>query len=360
MQARLLELYPPNTVYGKGLADELDVTSLRHRRIVWSPALTDPQRRTLIRVLTGQVMNFKLIHRYTSGRIPPLCPLCRKLDSTSHIACGGCDHPAMKARVIKRHDNAVRLVLAAVLKGRLGHHAIVADVLVNDDTDVGLSDIDHGGVAIPRRLPAHLMALVRNRIRAALVAFPGGIIPDEVTTADASICRLAFRKFRHSDEEFDAFRARFRVADVVLRPDLVIFEGGRPASSTFWNRSNWQGYTSSGAPASRRIHIVEFGYVREGFVRAKWADKCVQHALLEFVLADIGWHVSSYTFTLGVTGTVYCDAPVCLPLLGLSAGAVNSVLSACVVMSLNHTHGLVCQRRQLDSHLIRAAFHKPP
>ena len=25
MQARILELYPPHTVYGKGLADELDV-----------------------------------------------------------------------------------------------------------------------------------------------------------------------------------------------------------------------------------------------------------------------------------------------------------------------------------------------
>ena len=135
-------------------------------------------------------MNFKLIHRYTSGRIPPLCPLCKKLDSTSHIACGGCDHPAMKARVTKRHDNAVRLVLAAVLKGRLGRHAIVADVLVNDDTDDTLSDVDHGGIAIPRRLPAHLVNLVRDRIRAALVAFLIAIIPDEVTTANTSICRL--------------------------------------------------------------------------------------------------------------------------------------------------------------------------
>ena len=79
-----------------------------------------------------------------------------------------------------------------------------------------------------------------------------------------------------------------------------------------------------------------------------------------FILADMGWTVSSHTFTLGVTGTVYCDAVACLPLLGLSTAAVNSVLSACVIMSLNHTHGLVCQRRQLDSHLIRAAFHKPP
>ena len=77
-------------------------------------------------------------------------------------------------------------------------------------------------------------------------------------------------------------------------------------------------------------------------------------------LADMGWNVSSYTFTLGVTGTVYCDATACLPLLGLSTAAVNSVLFACVIMSLNHTHGLVCQRRQLDSHFIRAAFHKPP
>ena len=105
---------------------------------------------------------------------------------------------------------------------------------------------------------------------------------------------------------------------------------------------------------------MEFGYAREGFVRAKWEQKSVQHALLEFVLADIGWNVSSYTFTLGVTGTVYCDATACLPLLGLSAGSVTNVLSACVIMSLNHTHGLVCQRRQLDSHLIRAAFFKPP
>jgi hypothetical protein len=81
---------------------------------------------------------------------------------------------------------------------------------------------------------------------------------------------------------------------------------------------------------------------------------------LATVLVAMGWKVSSSTFTLGVTGTVYCDAAACLPLLGLSCSAVNAVLSACVVMSLHHTHGLVCQRRQLDSHLIRAAFHKPP
>jgi hypothetical protein len=226
---------------------------------------------------------------------------------------------------------------------------------VDDAAEPPLAAIDHGGASVPRRLPAHLLDSVRVRVRAALAAFPSGVLLDEDASVNASVCRLVFDKFRLPDEHFAAFRTRFRVCDMVLRPDLVIFEGGSPASSAYWNRANWRGYVGD-----RRIHLVEVGYAREGFVRAKWERKCVQHALLEAVLSDMGWTVSSYTFTLGVTGTVYCDAVATLPLLGLAPTVVSAVLSACVVMSLNHTHGLVCQRRQLDSHLIRAAFHKPP
>ena len=56
-----LTLHPPSTTYGLGLADEQALVSLPHRTLAWSADVPDSQKRTMIRTLTGQVLNFKLI-----------------------------------------------------------------------------------------------------------------------------------------------------------------------------------------------------------------------------------------------------------------------------------------------------------
>ena len=106
--------------------------------------------------------------------------------------------------------------------------------------------------------------------------------------------------------------------------------------------------------------IIELGYVREGFAAAKQEEKRAQHSLLKYLLQDLGWRVRYHTITLGVTGTVYNDSIACLRELQLSHSAQEQTVRSWVHMTLNHTHGLVTQRRQLDSHFINAAFKKPP
>jgi hypothetical protein len=135
---------------------------------------------------------------------------------------------------------------------------------------------------------------------------------------------------------------------------LAIFIGGLPGGR-LWCDVNWRGYA-----AGKTVHIVEVGYVREGFAAAKQLEKSMQHELLACLLQDLGWHVHYHTVTLGVAGTVYTDALSCLHALQLSSSVIESVVRAWVHMSLNLTHGLVVQRRQLDGHFINKAFSQPP
>ena len=128
MDRHTLTLFPPSTQYAKWLVAERDIISMKHRELAWAKNITDARQRISIRALTGQILNFKLINLYTQGRVSSNCPLCKTPDSTSHIVCGGFSHASMTSRVIKRHDNAVRIVLAAILKGPMGAHAIMADV----------------------------------------------------------------------------------------------------------------------------------------------------------------------------------------------------------------------------------------
>ena len=74
----------------------------------------------------------------------------------------------------------------------------------------------------------------------------------------------------------------------------------------------------------------------------------------------MGWRTECHTITQGVTGTIYNDALATMASIGISASAAASVIRAWVHMTLNHTHGLVTRRRELDNHYINKAFQRPP
>ena len=111
---------------------------------------------------------------------------------------------------------------------------------------------------------------------------------------------------------------------------------------------------------SRVIHVVELGYAREGHAYATQTRTRSQHAVLALLLSAMQWTVYYHTITLGVAGTIYCDAIAAMTALGIPPSAQSHVISAWVHMTLNHTHGLVTQRRSLDAHLIAQAFQLPP
>ena len=173
--------------------------------------------------------------------------------------------------------------------------------------------------------------------------------------SNGRICELLHKKYATDSESFRDFRLRFDTISMSFRPDIAIL-AETTRSYELWNDAHWQGYVSK----SKNISIIELGYVREGFAAAKQVEKRAQHSLLKYLLQDLGWRVRYHTITLGVTGTVYNDSITCLRELKLSHSAQEQTVRSWVHMTLNHTHGLVTQRRQLDSHFINAAFKKPP
>ena len=350
------QLYQPTTIYAKGALAELDITSLTHRDIAWGALITDAQKRTIMRAMTGQIMNFKLLNRYSRGRIAPTCPVCHQMDSTSHIICGGCDHPSMKSRVIKRHDNAVRILLKAVQKGQKGTHTIVADISPDDDPPD-----DEPRPQVPKRLPTRLLHELRKRIAAALQDrtrnYSG---PAAHRKTNKNICQLLTDKYKHPEEDDDAFFTRLNLDHIHFRPDMAILEGISWNLTEHKKRKSGQGTTKCPKTDAKTIHIVELGYVREGFAKSKMAEKRRQHDLLALLMEELGWTVEYHTLTIGVTGTIYKDGIEAMTAIGVSATSINNVIRKWVVMTVNQTHGLVTQRRELDSHLIRNAFRKPP
>ena len=234
LQGSALELYPPTTTYAKGLVAEIPEVSIKHRALSWATNISDSQQRTVIRTLAGQILNFKLIHQYTRGRVPALCPLCRQPDSTSHIVCGGCSHVSMVSRVIQRHDNAVRLILPAILQGAKGAHAILADVNVPDDDtdDADTAPVVHGLSQVPKRLPRHLLHALHRKLVRALKCVVA--LRQDDTSPEATLCRLMHQQYGRHDETYARFRLRFDPATVSFRPDIALFEGGTV------NNSRWE------------------------------------------------------------------------------------------------------------------------
>ena len=215
----------------------------------------------------------------------------------------------------------------------------------------------HGGNHVPTRLPAHLLAALHARLRRATLVSSRGLAP---SPADSQILELLHDKFGGADESLPTLLARLDVAAVSFRPDIAVFVR-RPRSRcprfdpALWADPAWRVYEGA-----KLVHIVELGYVREGFAAAKQLQKRSQHRLLATLLRDIGWTVHYHTVTLGVAGTVYRDLLACLSALGVPALAAQSVVASVVRTTLNLTHGLVVQRRELDGHLIGRAFRDPP
>ena len=156
--------------------------------------------------------------------------------------------------------------------------------------------------------------------------------------------------------------ARFDVSTATFRPDVCIFMGGSLASEQTWSGRTWSRISRawSGYTGSRVVHIVEVGYAREGFGRAKQLEKFEQHALLQLLLEQNQWTVHYHTVTLGVAGTIYLDALATLTALGVPPTSHSAVTASWAQSSLRLAHALLVCRRHLDSHLISQAFQRPP
>ena len=355
LERRHLNMHPPTTTYGKGLAADIVLASVCHRDKAWNTIATEAQSRTMIKVLTGQIMNFKLISMYTKGRTSAMCPLCQAPDSTSHIVCGGCTNDHMLRRVIKRHDLAVQALASAILKGSKGKNPMLTDanITLDDRTTTDQTVPLTASQQLPKRLPAHLQHLLAERLRLAVQRY--GRRSTRSQSADLDILKLLHAKYSDANTTLPEFLNNFDLATVRFRPDIAMFEQGNNTNSTSWSSSVWTGYTGN-----KHIHLVELGYTREGFAAQTKIRKRNQHRLLERLLQDMGWTVHYHTAILGVAGTIYRDTLSCAKSLGVSHSHITKLANTLMTISINHTHGLVTQRRALDAHHINKAFYRPP
>ena len=175
---------------------------------------------------------------------------------------------------------------------------------------------------------------------------------------DRRIYQLLADKYKHPDIDYANFFTRLDTRSIHFRPDMAILVDDSQQPAVGAHRTRQRGHLATGC--RKTIHIVEVGYVREGFAKAKMAEERQQHELLALLLADLGWEMKYHTLTIGVTGTIYKDSLESMTALGIPPKGIQKVTQRWVLMTLNHTHGLVTQSRELDSHLISEAFHKPP
>ena len=238
-----------------------------------------------------------------------LCPLCNQPDSGSHIL-GGCAHPEMKKMVIYRHDEAHRIIINAVNKGKKGSCLIIADV----GTAATLGNLGVHHKRIPKWvLPNSMLAL-------------HSADPDEMRTK--------------------------------LRPDIMMVELQEHEQSIYQraaSTTNHRVLPSSvidswlGCGRQRKIWIVEGGYCADTRYVEKMAEKNEQHEKLVDMLKMYGYDVHLRPMPLGYAGTIYnCNLSM-LQDLGLQRTVAKGVLKKLHMHAITSLHNMIKERRYLQN-----------
>jgi hypothetical protein len=165
--------------------------------------------------------------------------------------------------------------------------------MMADVTPRECDELDTATDDVPKCLPAHLVHKLRRRAGRAVISVTHLAVPPR--DIDSRICLLLYTNYAHASEDYPTFRHRYTADTLVFHPDLAVFTGGLRGIKR-WHDIGWQGYAKE-----KQVHIVELGYVREGFAAAKQLEKRAQHELLECLLQDLGWQVQYQTGTVYVT-----------------------------------------------------------
>jgi len=196
-----------------------------------------------------------------------LCPLCGQPDSGSHNL-GGCAHPEMREMVIYRHDEAHRIIINAINKGRKG------SFLSNNIADVGtaatLGNLGVHHKRIPKWvLPNNMLALHTTDPEGLRTKLRPDIMMVELQEHEQSIYQRAAGSTPHN-----------LLPSSVIDPRL-------------------------GRGRQRKIWIVEGGYCADTRYAEKVAEKNEQHEKLVGMLKMYGYDVQLRLMPLGYAGTIY-------------------------------------------------------
>ena len=124
-----------DSVYYRSWQDIQPFSSSKYSNAFWTGSgTTRSMTVNVLKCRCRQLWNKKLAFirnmPYFSGQPPAKdmkCPLCGQPDSVGHML-GHCQHKDMAGSYIARHDEAMRKVIKATLKGQQGSKYIIADV----------------------------------------------------------------------------------------------------------------------------------------------------------------------------------------------------------------------------------------
>ena len=205
------------------------------------------------------------------------------------LILGGCAHPEMKKMVIYRHDEAHRIIINAVNKGKSGSCLIIADV--GTAATLGNLGVHH------KRIPKWVLPNSMLALRSA--------DPDELRTK--------------------------------LRPDIMMVELQQHEQSRLIYQRAASSTTHRVLPSSvidsrlgcgrqRKIWIVEGGYCADTRYIEKMAEKNERHETLVDMLKMYGYDVHLRPMPLGYAGTICnCNLSM-LQDLGLQRTVAKGVL----------------------------------
>jgi hypothetical protein len=295
---------PGNATGGanKGIYVQLWAATARHAQAeasnhMWTAtSVTHGARRATLQARFGVLYNAKIAARMNQPYLPcptpataaGMCPLCRAPDSIGHIL-GGCGHPSMRALYIQRHDQACRILVKAIRRGRLGGYYMLADA----GTTATLQPL---GVTDKR--------------------IPGWLLP----TAPS-------------------------------RPDILIVHAN-PAALAHTQPAG-RGRKRSAAPMQHaaRITIIELtcqcDHTAPGATpHGREQPKERQHAATQAALEARGHTVDYYVVALGRMGTIYKATKTTVAALGIAQP--QPLLQKLHVHTVQSLHTIVQARRRLE------------
>jgi len=294
--------------------------SLRRHKVISSRYMTTSKfthsdRRLIKQLLYGTFQTQKRDHFMRPETYPsPNCVLCAGIhkdgpqpDGCGH-AMGGCQHPQLHARYIKRHNDAVALIARAITEGEYGRWLVVADLNV-DERD-------------------SLSERVRGLVQARL---PDWMLP-HMSTEDRN----------------------------KMRPDLMFVIGAEegapepPTRATGSHRPVGRDVKQPAPdPARQRVVIIEVGYARYSDMADELEEKMKQHQALADALqhptdpSQRAWETEIVPVVLGHCGSVLQSSMDAMRALGVSKDATDRLFKDLHDNAITHTASAAWSHRAL-------------
>lgn len=267
--------------------------------------------RQTLKIRYGQVWSMRTAYKckmpyFRGGRILDhyRCPLCGRNDSTSHML-GECGDKDMQALYIKRHDEAGRIGIAAILKGGHGNHLVCADLGCQ-------AKVEH-------------LSIKSNRI-------PDSVISD--TTLTKHGIALGHRHKIRPDAlyvecpQMQISKDNKRRADGRLKINRTVYD---PKSKPPWRKS--------------KAIILEIGYGSETRYHEKSSEKSQQHATLQKMLETEGFEAEIRPIILGTAGGIFRSSDQAWRELGLDKESVRKLNDKLHVHAITTAHEIIKLRR---------------